>query len=184
MITKELEEFINQYIDLIDQNKWFVLFEEARSLLSNNARAELINMLQEAEIPFLSYMSKINGNLFYSSHITSIELPDNIRYIGAHSFANSSLHAIKINDGCQTIDTSAFIRCVFLRDVSLPNSLQSIGRGAFGNCPNLENIEYRGTTHEWSRIYLSPMWISFAGGKVLTVRCIDGEVIINSSIDG
>lgn len=181
MITKELEEFINQYIDLIDNNQFFDLFENARHLLSNNTRAELINMLHEAEIPFLSYMSKINGNLFYSSHITSIELPDSIRYIGAHSFANSSLHAIKINDGCETIDTSAFIRCVFLRDVSLPNSLHSIGRGAFANCPNLENVEYRGTIHEWESIAKGEMWFSKADKSNITIECIDGPIEVSNS---
>lgn len=182
IISKEIQNFINEFIHLIDENKFYQLFEEARHLLANVHRRELVEILTDLEIPFLEYMHAINANLYYSNPIMSIEIPGNIKTIERYAFANSDLHSIKIEEGCVKIDQNAFVRCVNLRDLWLPSTIGIIGHSAFGNCPNLINIKYNGTVEDWNFIQLDSSWFSTTNRKVLDVECADGTIQVYSSL--
>jgi len=63
-----------------------------------------------------------------------------INRIGARAFAGAPIQSVVIPMGVGFIDERAFMGCSFLKDVSLPNTLISLGRRAFFNCSMLENI--------------------------------------------
>jgi hypothetical protein len=63
-----------------------------------------------------------------------------INRIGERAFANSPVNSVVIPMGVGYIDERAFMGCSFLKTVSLPNTLITLGRRAFFNCYMLEKI--------------------------------------------
>jgi len=60
--------------------------------------------------------------------------------IGRSAFMNSDITSVKISDGVEIIDDSAFSGCHALLKVTLPKSLVSIGSGAFFSCGSIDEI--------------------------------------------
>ncbi|MCL1813262.1 MAG: leucine-rich repeat domain-containing protein [Treponema sp.] len=63
-----------------------------------------------------------------------------INRIGERAFAGSSINSVVIPMGVGYVDERAFMGCSFLKKVTLPNTLITLGRRAFFNCYMLENI--------------------------------------------
>lgn len=57
-----------------------------------------------------------------------------IKAIGKLAFSNSEITGIKISEGIEIIDDEAFLCCVNLTEIILPESLSTIGKRAFGLC--------------------------------------------------
>ena len=71
---------------------------------------------------------------------TEYTVPDTVKVIGAYSFANSSnLTSVNISN-CATISDCAFSDCKNLTNITIPNSVTTIGYSAFENCISLTNI--------------------------------------------
>ena len=86
--------------------------------------------------------TKIRDYTFYSSNITSIEIPDGVTLIGTYAFYDcSSLTSITIPDGVTVIGKSAFNGCSNLPSITLPNSITTIANNTFQGCDKLESIE-------------------------------------------
>ena len=81
-------------------------------------------------------ITTIGRNAFYNSSLTSITLPDSLMSIGNSAFANcSELTSVKFSENLQTIGDSAFANCTELqKEITLPNTVTSIGLYAFGGC--------------------------------------------------
>ena len=60
-----------------------------------------------------------------------------------------------IKDGTRIIANYAFSGCTSLTSVTIPNSVTSIGFGAFYDCTNLANVYYAGSQSEWNKITIS-----------------------------
>ena len=71
------QSFIKDRINLIDNNRFYTLFEEARHLLMDDQRRELIKLLDSAEIDYLDHMPRINANLFQRSSRRMYDIPSN-----------------------------------------------------------------------------------------------------------
>lgn len=90
----------------------------------------------------------------YGSYITDLTIPGSVKKFGEISFMYCQAKRIDIFEGVEVIPNSmsggAFGACLFLEQLSLPNSLKSIGNNAFIACGNLKdvtigtNIEYIG----------------------------------------
>lgn len=90
----------------------------------------------------------------YGSYITELTIPGSVQKFGEVSFMYCHAKKISILEGVEiipnSISGSVFGPCLFLEQLSLPNSLKSIGNNAFTTCPNLKeiilgtNIEYIG----------------------------------------
>ena len=67
--------------------------------------------------------------------LTSIVLPDVLKGIESHAFAESGLkHSLYIPEGVVEIGNGAFARCDFTGVLTLPSTLKTIGGGAFREC--------------------------------------------------
>ena len=133
-----IDEFIEKYIDLIDESKW----EEFYHLVYNNVKmgvtqafGQVTEKLWQAGIyphtettiipaAYLQmYRPNAGFNFVCPSHITTI---------GEYAFAISSLQNITLNEGLKYIRFGAFLRCYDLRfPITLPKSLQLIADDAF-----------------------------------------------------
>ena len=78
-------------------------------------------------------VTSIGERAFEGFMCVSIVIPATIKTIGSYAFANSTFSTVSII-GATTISQFAFSRCTSLSSVSLPNTVTSIGLGAFTGC--------------------------------------------------
>lgn len=71
----------------------------------------------------------------YSDRLTSVTLPEELRYIGADAFIScTELVSVTLPGSLLEIGESAFAACTSLTQVTFPAGLTRIGAGAFGYC--------------------------------------------------
>ena len=71
--------------------------------------------------------------------MTNYTISEKIKEIGRLSFAQSGLQSIEIPSNVTTIDYGAFYGCQDLKEVTIPDSVISIGTKAFADTPWLDN---------------------------------------------
>lgn len=101
--------------------------------------------------------------------ISSIKLPDTLRYIGADAFSNTGIEEIKLPEGLMTIGMNAF-RDSALKSITIPKSVKSIDKWAFMGCKALECIIFEGNT--------LPTWPAIVGrenGKAMRIVAKEGS---------
>lgn len=65
-----------------------------------------------------------------------IDIPGNVKEIGSYAFSgNKRLQGVNLNEGLVTLSNNAFDGCSFSEPVSIPDSLERLGVGAFKNTP-------------------------------------------------
>ena len=91
----------------------------------------------------LTSAKKISNYAFSGiTSIKSIEISNNVEYIGEGAFINcTSLKTVKMTDGVKSIGESAFSNCSSLDNITIGNGVESIGDYAFAHCSSLTNIE-------------------------------------------
>lgn len=81
-----------------------------------------------------------NGADLYLNGVLLTDLNiNNISEVGISFLGCTSIQRINL-EGVTSIDNKAFLNCINLTDVNLPDSLTSIGYSAFSGCYNLKNI--------------------------------------------
>ncbi len=111
------------------------------------------------------------------------EIPNTIKEIPDNFFEGSMLTNITISDSIKTIGNAAFAFCSNLKKITIPKSVKHIGPYTFEGCDNLSVINYNGTCSEWNEIY-KPFEIASIGGvKTDEIICIDGIVKIEHPIN-
>jgi len=73
----------------------------------------------------------IEENAFFSTGLTSVKLPNGLKYLNGFSY--SKLTSIDIPNGVQTIGTHAFTGCKSLTNITIPDSVQTIEELAFSS---------------------------------------------------
>ena len=68
--------------------------------------------------------------------ISSLTLPNTLKYIGNRSFARLKITSLELPETLETMKEGAFMTCAFLESVNLEDciNLKSIGNQAFSNC--------------------------------------------------
>ena len=72
--------------------------------------------------------------------ITSLQLPQGLRRIGASAFSGLKITSLSIPKNVTAIETNAFKGCTALREVVIPRNVKKIGLGAFAGCSGLQSI--------------------------------------------
>ena len=128
----------------------------------------------------------IGGGAFSGcSGLTSISIP----FVGANADGTGSTrfgHLFGNNDnvpdslkeviiaGEESIDSNAFYGCSGLTSITIPDSVTSIGRLAFGYCSELTTINFQGTKEQWQAIEKDTNWNHSTGEYA--VICTDGTI--------
>lgn len=72
--------------------------------------------------------------------LTNLEIPQGVTHIHDYAFYGcSSLSAVRIPDGVESIGKAAFTQCSF-SSLEIPDTVQQIGSGAFAGCSNLRSV--------------------------------------------
>ena len=89
-----------------------------------------------------------------------------------------SLEILIINRGdeVQKIRDENFVGCDALKNVTISNSVRSIGYHAFAYCSNLTSINFEGTVSEWNAIQKDALWCE--GSPITKIICANGEITL------
>lgn len=71
---------------------------------------------------------------------TDMVLDSRCEYIEPYAFSDSSITSIILPDGLRFIGTGAFRSCKHLNAIEIPNSVETIKEGAFEDCSSLERV--------------------------------------------
>ena len=145
-----------------------------------------------AKLDLSSYDGKeVYVNAFYgNTTITEVIIPANMRNIGNNAFAGcvnirkaslpdkaiafipkDNLTHVTVNGG-EIVPDFAFQNCTSLKEIVLPSSIKTIGRGAFVYIDDL-TVRYGGTKAQWAEIVKGTDWNKWS---VCTVVCTNGTV--------
>ncbi|MCR5585955.1 MAG: leucine-rich repeat protein [Lachnospiraceae bacterium] len=105
---------------------------------------EYTGKLTEIEIP--AYVQKdkvysvrgIGEKAFYNSIVKSVIIPNGVTYISNYAFEYSSLRTIEFPESLVSIGGGAFLSCRYLKNpLNLPDGIEVIGINAFRDCRNI-----------------------------------------------
>ncbi len=82
----------------------------------------------------------IGDGALNGTSITQITIPSTAEIFGLTFCGNSSLETVVYQEGVKTTGEAAFINCIDLKNVTLPESLVEISSSTFRECTALENI--------------------------------------------
>lgn len=151
----------------INNNQYFSL---DNNILYNKDYSKLIYVPAGLELESYKVNDKvteISEFVFYGTKIKEVILPNDISKIGAMSFSNSSIEKINIPEKVSEIEDSAFYYCealeevkfvensiltkigefafsdcVSLKELLIPDSVQTIGKNAFTSCSSLKRLKF------------------------------------------
>ena len=63
-----------------------------------------------------------------------------------------SAEEVIISEGVTEIEAETFASCIYMRQLTLPQTLCTIGMQAFEDCPSLEDVYYSGSETNWTRV--------------------------------
>ena len=168
-MNAKLQEFIEQNIDLIENNDFDVLYDKINSYKFTTMFSEAII---KAGINPLNYMSYVPKRYLYESLIEEIDIPSNIERISKYAFARCyGLSDVVLPEGLKFIDEGAFMNCCLMESITLPSTLEVIDYGAFQGCNKLAILYFRGTTDQWLNVDEKDDSLRTAATKIV---CSDG----------
>lgn len=85
-------------------------------------------------------VTRIDQYSFNGAGLTSINLPENLSYIGVSAFGGTLIEEVVIPEKVTKLPSSVFADCAQLKKVVLPNTFTEIGYRCFFDCALLENI--------------------------------------------
>ena len=133
--TKRINLYIRENIKIKDKFYSCVAIADKAFYQSNITSVHLPVSLRE-----------IGEEAFYGNPLLcNIHIPENVSRIGAKSFYNSGIERIKVSKHVKKIEHGAFAICLNLKNVELPEGLESLGLDAFGECIKLQFIELPST---------------------------------------
>ncbi len=87
-------------------------------------------------------ITKIPDRFFVGcKSLISVEIPNGVEEIGYSAFSSSGLTQISLPETLKTIGIQAFSDCEELEKIHIPNTVQTIGNYAFSGCASLTYIE-------------------------------------------
>ncbi len=130
-VTKQL---IEEYIDLIDQNRFGDLYDILAS--ENNhvwsCIGDFTQSLLHVGINPLQHLSYVPEFYLSRTDITTFTVPRHINRLLDSAFDScEQLKSVLLPNGLQIISEFAFDSCFSLETINMPSSVRAIGKGAF-----------------------------------------------------
>ena len=126
----------------------------------------------------------LNGAFFENETVTSVIIPDGVRYIGGGTFeeCRKKLKKVVMPDTVTYLGSGAFMECYNLEEVVLSNNIEVIGSYTFEMCYSLKELKLPEKLREFYGISLT----SCASLKELifpeSVELIEGYSMMASSL--
>lgn len=178
----ELREFIETYIDLIEDNNFAELYN--RVDVNTNVRTQDLTVaLLQAGINPLDHLTFVPPEYMFKCPISvapTVVIPKEIKTILPKAFEETDIQFITVPEGVTTISSRAFAWCQNMETIELPSTIRHLHRGIFIGCFSLKTIKYNGTIEEWQEIDKDAVWFShnFDAKSQVTLICTDGETCV------
>ena len=101
--------------------------------------------LEEINIDELNISTIAESTFYLCDKLTTINLPNTVTTIGRQAFYSAGLEQISLSNSLISIGEYAFGSCRNLKTISLPSSLTTIGDDAFRSCEELESVTINGS---------------------------------------
>ena len=154
----KLQKFIEQNIDLIEENKFEELYDKLDLKFGNG------------------YTWYITGEFTHACLSAGIDPMPYLRSLPPCYLAtlqeNTFLEEFRITDNIVCIDDDAFLDCPKIERVIIPKSVKIIEATAFGSS-SIEQLIYEGTIEEFPRIQ-GDKYIMFQQASFDSIQCADG----------
>ncbi len=85
-------------------------------------------------------LKKIGANAFSYSGLTEVTIPDSVTYVENSAFSYSSLETVTIGASLDVIDNDVFNSCANLKTINFGPKVYYISTGAFQFCSSLETV--------------------------------------------
>ena len=120
----ELKRFIEENIDLINDNKFHDVYNKIKSY---KFRRLFTEAMLEAEINPLNYMEVVPKRYLYESNIQHVDIPVGVIVIDKYAFADCrQIKEVIIPEGVIEIGEGAFYKCTSLEVLHLPSTLKYV----------------------------------------------------------
>lgn len=99
---------------------------------------ELVSLVSSVELP--NTIDTIRSRAFSECvHLTSIDIPNSVKYIGDAAFGGSGLTTVDIRNSTCTFDNNVFC-ATCLTSIEIPESMEKIPFGMFSMCFSLSSV--------------------------------------------
>ena len=168
-------EFVEQNIDLVDNDDFQELFHQA-GLRGFGLR--LRELFDDLDIDYIHKWTYIPTHAYSYSLIKYINIPKNITAIAEYAFMQCQVEMVQAAYSSVThIRQKAFAYCDTLEEIWLPKTLKYIGALAFKGCNRLKKIVYEGTLDNWvTNVIKDANWKD--DHVQILVQCLDGEIYV------
>lgn len=96
-------------------------------------------------VEFQEGVVTIPESCFRGTHLKKITLPDTVKKISTAAFSDcSNLQTIVLNEGLETIESSAFSMLPSLVELTVPSTVTSISEYSFIRCENFSTLKFQG----------------------------------------
>lgn len=130
-MTDNVKKFIEDNIDLIEENNFKLLFNRAVHLEPRHI-GELSKVLEDAQIYPLNYLDYVPAYYMFGTDIEIFAPKPGINYISQGAFRYcDNLISVDLPEGVEYIHTHAFEDCPNIKELNLPSSLKNIDATAF-----------------------------------------------------
>ena len=100
------------------------------------------NKLKEVILP--EGLEEIGTLAFNGNELISIEIPDSVVKMGEGTFSLNNISYAKLSKNMKTVPNGIFSRNLNLKNIDIPDGVETIGQSAFSGCP-LESINIPNT---------------------------------------
>lgn len=100
----------------------------------------ILAWLIEHKVNILGQMDKIPNLMFRDTDISTLKVPENIKYIGDRAFADCQhLTSVILPSGLSDIGAEAFLNSSIAK-IDIPEGIEVLTTGTFKNCKNLSSV--------------------------------------------
>lgn len=147
-MNKQIEDFIPEIIELIDENEWDKIYTELEHDYNGADIGDFTAYMYAAGINPLDYLDRVPQHYLCYSTLTNPIIPEGIKEIEHGAFSSSSIEHLNVPNSCEKVFSHACSNCEQLKSVHLGDAVKSVGSNAFFNCRGLSEINFPKSLYE------------------------------------
>ena len=135
-LTFEVKEFIEDNIDLIEENRWDEVYDNAAFNLDSDSTGIFTKAMLDIGLNPITEqgLDWIPDYYLSGTSITKFTIPNTIHSLGEGCFSYSSLEKITIPASVKTLRDYVFYECGTLKEVTFIDDVVDIGSRVFYGC--------------------------------------------------